>query len=507
MLVNRLLNVLALCRERLDRLARRFCPLCEFLLVCWPLYLLLCVLLAALCVAAALMTAWWLTALAALAALPVLLGAAYMLHPLPPCPGWEFSRQPLSRDGRAQVVLADTALLTEGRRETLIAVPWTFTDAPRRRPETVSLAVAMAYTAHLLPEDATPLATEAAASLGVQRANLLRLRPIEERGDLGSVPGVIVQDGKGRTAYYAGDPAALAELCDLALDGEARTMTAEDRAYIVEEAARRRSRGGLTVAYASLTAEATGPMFLGMLTLRDAVSDEAVEAVRALLDAGVSLQTQPIDTETPPPMRLAALRQTLGLTDALYEPQIILSPLLMDTRALSIAPSDDRHHRFDAPVLLLLEWFGKLDGWLTQAVALAGPLMFCCVTGPANALCCLAVGVMTAVGLLNADARPGRWQRAGAALLLTGLLLRAVLGIAMPGSGAAMGLYAMTAALTCGLGLSYRPRDGVILIGLSLVALPLGWLLPGISLTAGCVALAAGIAGGVLAARAFRRKG
>ena len=118
-------------RERLHDLTAPLNRVCEFLLIRWPLYLLLCLIFAAACflpalsafVGMALPGGFLWTLVAALTALPVLLPLTYMLHPLPPSPGWRFSREPLSSLGEAEVVLADTSLLTDGRRETLIALP------------------------------------------------------------------------------------------------------------------------------------------------------------------------------------------------------------------------------------------------------------------------------------------------------------------------------------------------------------------------------------------------
>ena len=126
-LLSRITNL----RERLRDLTAPLNRVCEFLLIRWPLYLFLCLLFAAACFLPALTAIVGLplpggflwTLAAAITALPVLLPLVYMLHPLPPSPGWRFSRQPLSSLGEAEVIMADTSLLTDGQHETLIALP------------------------------------------------------------------------------------------------------------------------------------------------------------------------------------------------------------------------------------------------------------------------------------------------------------------------------------------------------------------------------------------------
>lgn len=489
--------------------------LCEFLLTRWPLFVLLCLVLLALCfipAACQLMGLpfalhWWWTLLAALAALPVMLCLVYVLHPLPPSPGWRFSRQPLSPAGDAQVVLADTSLLTDGQRELLMALPLEPPAELRKGPGTVSLAMAMAYTAQLQNQETAPILLDAAAALGVNLENLTRLRPVIGRTQLGPVPGVIVEDGKGQASYFAGDPAALCELCG-AVDGRRpRPIAPEDQAHIRDAAQSLRRQGGLPIGFAVMdtASGSTAPVYLGMLAMRDVVSEDAAAAVQALLDAGYSLQTQPIDGSVQPPMRLAALRQRLGLTDALYGPQIILSTDMLDTRALCITAADHRHRRFDAPVLLIREWFGKLAAWLRVALGCALPLLLGCVLGPANPLCCLAAaGLLTAA--LSAAASDDRcWDIAGLVLLIAALLLRLFLCFAAPAlAGPAMGVFAVAAAVSLSMHLSYRWQITLACGVLGVLFLLLAWLLPGLPPLIAFFALMAGALAGLGAGQLLR---
>lgn len=501
-------------REALRRRTAPLSRLCEFLLIRWPLYIALCLVFAALCflpaalpmIGVAFEASWWWTLLTALAGLPVTLSAVYMLHPLPPSPGWDFSRQPLSSLGEAQVVLADTSLLTDGRREVLIALPLEPTPDLRKRPEAFSLGVAIAYTADVQSEETAQLMRNAAASLGVNLRNLTHLRPILGKTQLGSVPGVIVEDGRGRTSLFAGDPIELARMCEV-IDGyRPRPITREDQSRIRAVTRELRGQGSLTLGFAAMDTVSgiESPIYLGMLALRDVISEDARLAVEALLEAGYSLQTQPIDKAYQPPMRLAALRQRLRLTDALYAPHVILSTDLLETGPLCIAAADHRHRRFDGPVLLAREWFGKMAGWLRLALGTALPLMLACVLGPANPLCCLGVNVLLTAGLIAAASDDARWDAAGLTLLTVALALRLFLLFAPVSAGAVMGLYAIAAAWVVSLHLARRWQLILACAAIGLIFTAMAWLLPGLSLLGGLMALLAGTLAGLAAGQLLR---
>lgn len=502
-------------RERLHDLTAPLNRVCEFLLIRWPLYLLLCLIFLAACflpalagiVGLSLPGGFLWTLAAALAALPVLLPLTYMLHPLPPSPGWRFSRQPLSALGEAEVIMADTSLLTDGQQETLIALPLEPTDDLHKRPEAFPLSVAIAYTARLQNQETEAVLLNAAALLGVKQENLTRLRPVVGQTQLGPIPGVIVEDGKSRSAYFVGDPVALSGLC-AGIDGHRpRPMTPEDQERVRSSTLALRQQGSLALGFAMLEAasELDGPIYLGLLSMRDVVSEDAALAVTALREAGYSLQTQPIDTSYDPPMRLAALRQRLGLTDVLYAPQVILSTSLIDTHAMCIAAADHRHRRFDAPVLLAREWFGKTAAWLRIALGSALPLLLGILLGPANPLCCLAVCALLSASLFSAGSDDRRWDAAGLAIIAVALPLRLFLLLTPAASaGAAMGLFAITAAWVLSLHLSRRTLTTLICAVMGLIFTLMAWLLPGLMLLGALLAVLAGVLAGLVAGQLLR---
>ena len=502
-------------RERLRDLTASLDRLSEFLLIRWPLYLLLCLIFAAACflpalsafVGMALPGGFLWTLVAALTALPVLLPLTYMLHPLPPSPGWRFSQQPLSTLGKAEVLMADTSLLTDGQQETLIALPLEPSADLRKRPEAVFLSMAIAYTARLQNEETEAVLLHTAAALGIQQDNLARLRPVVGQTQLGPIPGVIASDGKGQSSYFVGDPIALSELCS-SIDGHhPRPLASEDRERISAVTQTLRQQGSLALGFAMLESDfdAEGPVYLGLLSMRDVVSDDAADAVKALREAGYSLQIQPIDDRFDPPMRLAALRQRLGLTDALYAPQAILSTSLIETPTLCIAAADHRHRRFDAPVLLAREWFGKVASWLRIALGTTLPLLLAVLLGSASPLCCLGILALNSVSLLSAGSDDSHWDIAGLALLAVALPLRLFL-LLVPAisGGAAMGMFAIVSAWVLSLHLSRRVTITLICTLMGLIFTLMSWLLPGLPLLGALLALLAGALAGVLAGQLLR---
>lgn len=502
-------------RELLLRLTDRLSRLCEFLLVYWPLYLALCLIFAAMCFLPAALPfigmsfapGWWWTLLASLMGLPVLLGAVYMLHQLPPSPGWRFSRQPLSSLGEAEVVMIDTSLLTDGQRETLIALPLEPTADLHKRPEALSLALATAYTAGLQNDETAAVLKATASVLGVQLDNLTRMRPIVGKTQLGAIPGVIVEDGKGKTSYFVGDPIALSGLC-AGIDGlRPRPMTQEDQARVQGTVKAMRQQGALALGFAMMddVSDMEGPVYLGLLSMRDVVSEDAAMAVQALQEAGYSLQAQPIDDAFPPPMRLAALRQRLGLTDRLYAPQVILSTTMLDTHALCIAAADHRHRRFDGPMLLAREWFGKVAAWLRLALGTALPLLLACALGSASPLYGLAACLLLGIALTSAASDDRRWDLASVTLMGVGLALRLfLLFVPAVSASGAMGLFVIIAAWVTSLHLSRRWQWTLICAALGVLLAAVGWILPGLSLLGGLLALLAGALAGFGAGQLLR---
>ena len=505
-------------REALFQLTARLARLCEFLLSRWSLFMALCLIFAALCflpfglelVGLSWSPSWWWLLSTALTGLPAFLCVAYMLHPLPPSPGWRFSQQPTSPLGQAEIVLVDTSLLTDGRKEILITLPLEPTPVLSTGPETLPLAQAIACTATLQNQETALILLDAAAAMGVSPEEMTRLHPLVDRTQLGPLPGVIIRDDEGLASYFVGDPIALSKLCDTMDGRHPRPLTREDRTSIAQFTQIVRQKGGLALGFAFMDAAdlTRGPVYLGALSMRDVVSEDAELAVDALLEAGYHLQTQPIDERYEPPMRLAALRQHLWMTAELYAPHVILSTALLDTRALCIAAADRRHRRFDMPLLLAREWFSKVAAWLRLALGTALPLLLACVLGPAHPLHCLGMLALLGMGLASAASEDQQWDAACLVLLILGGLLRLFLifAKAVP-AGPAMGLFAVVAAWMLSLHLARRWRMILLCVLLGLLLLALCWLLPGLSLLGGLLAVLSGLLAGFSAGQLLRMTG
>lgn len=411
-----------------------------------------------------------------LCCIPTLLGAVYMVRTIPPSPGWRFSRQPLSSLALAEVIMVDTALITRGRRCVQTTTqPIEPAQEIRKRPGVLSLAAAITYTAHLQPpEDEAALLAEA-DRLGLRRENLLRLRPAESDTQLGTLPGVVVRDGKRRMAYFCGGAGDLADICSGIQDSEIRLITDEDRAAIRQMMMDLSQQGCRVLAYALSddSAALPGPVFLGMLALQDEICEAADNAVRTLLAEELTVLVQPISEEFVPPLSLSALRRRLRCTDTLYAPQVYVTPQRLDTRALRISPADHRHQNFDAPIMLAREWFASMESWLSTALWIVLPLLVCCIAAPLQPMWCVALAAMLLPALATTDYRIRADWRAALPTLITGGALRLFLLLSSPGRSQVMCVFCLCTALllTLHVGTRWQSHLACAVIFLALTAL------------------------------------
>ncbi len=504
--------------RRSTHLSLRITRLCEFMLSHALLYWGLAAIYLALCLRPVMMLAmtkempadsvFW-TLATALTGIPVLLGAVYMLRPLPPSPGWDFSRMVTSELAQAQVVLVDTALITRGRRCVHhLTQPFAPASSLRQSPGALSLAAAITYTAPFQPEEDQAALLEAADALGLRRENLLRYRPVEADTQLGSLPGVVVRDGKRRMAYFCGGAGDLCDMCGGVLDGSVRAITDEDRAAIREVMLSLGQQGSrvLAFAFSDDASPITAPIFLGLAGIQDEICEDAARGAQALTENGVTLLTQPISDAFPPPLSLSALRRRLRSTEELYDPQVIISPDMLDTRALCISPVDHRHQNFDAPVMLAREWFSHMEAWLRVSLCATLPLMIACALGAVNPLWCLAILLQIAPALCTMDHRFRESLPALALpLLACGLGWGFVLLTSPAFAAGAMTLCCATSALVISLHLCGRWQMMLLCISFGLMFLPLAALLHALPVMVATFALLAGILAGFLSGQLIRR--
>lgn len=484
--------------------------LCEWILlrsvVAWALAILLTVLsfstpAASIVLKARALPPVWLTLLQAALALPATLCLVYMLRPLPPTPGWRYSRQPLSSLQDAQIITVDTSLLISGRRIVSIALPFEPKAALRKHPRSLSLSTAMAYTIDQAnPEDRKSL-LEAVSAMGLNRSMLLRYHPVTEESQLDMLTGAVVDQRDRRMTWYTGDVNVLAGLCQGIQDGHARPITEEDRTRLHDGMMALARQGCRVFGYAVADdgAELTGPIFLGMAAMADELIPEAVEACEALLKEGVTLQTQPIDNQALPPIHLAALRSRLKLHGAPYAPHVIISTKPTDTAAISLFPTDHRHYNFDRPLLLAREWFSMLEQRLQLTLGCLLPLLLACLIGPVEPLCVLAACLMLVPGVVLAEKLTMNNLQVILPCALA-VAVRVVVQIAVPGmAGDVMALFVLIAALVRSLSLCTRWQMAVTALGSGLIFLALAVVVAALASGASLLAMAFPFLGGLLA--------
>ena len=196
--------------------------------------------------------------------------------------GWRLQGRLTARPCR---VVLDDSLLKGCRTVTQILLP--LSPAPRLSLRagsgTLLLAAAMTVMADTVPDEAALLSL--AATLGFTPDRFLRGCPVLAEAALGSVPGRVVRDGKGRRAYFLGSPATLAPLCRRIWDGGERPMTGDDLQRLP-------CHGGAQYALATAPMDGDTPgeaTYLGSLRVEDAPCPAMLAALEALRSQGMEV--------------------------------------------------------------------------------------------------------------------------------------------------------------------------------------------------------------------------
>lgn len=198
--------------------------------------------------------------------------------------GWRLQGRLKARPRR---VVVDECLMAGERTVTQVCLP--LSPEPRLSLRagsgTLLLAAAMTVMADTVPDEAALLSL--AATLGFTPDKFLRSCPVLTETALGSVPGRIVRDGKGRRAYFLGDPAMLAPLCRRIWDGGDRPMTGEDLQRLP-------CSGGAQYALATAPMDGDTPgeaTYLGSLLVEDAPCPAMLAALDTLRSQGMAVIT------------------------------------------------------------------------------------------------------------------------------------------------------------------------------------------------------------------------
>ncbi|MGN0762324.1 MAG: hypothetical protein ACI4MK_03005 [Aristaeellaceae bacterium] len=192
---------------------------------------------------------------------------------------WFFAGRLKARPHR---VVVDECLMAGERTVTQVCLP--LSPEPRLSLRagsgTLLLAAAMTVMADTVPDEAALLSL--AATLGFTPDKFLRGCPVLQETALGSVPGRIVRDGKGRRAYYLGDVAALSCQCSRIWDGGERPMTMDDLHQI-------RCIDGDQYALATAPVDGDTPgeaTYLGSLLVENTPCRDTLSALEALTHQG-----------------------------------------------------------------------------------------------------------------------------------------------------------------------------------------------------------------------------
>lgn len=229
-------------------------------------------------------------AMAALTALPAMT-AVYGMVPRPTAPGWRLEPPSAVPWAGLRHIILDRTVVTRDRlcvRHALLP----FEAEPALRLRAHSSALLLATAATLACGQAAPNQRDgllaALAPLGFTPERLARRSPALGAARLGAISGVLTRDGLGRRAYFMADPVLLSQECALIYDGGERPLTPDDRERLLRAAEAMRSQGETPVAFA-MAADGAQPLqgvFLGMLTLGDAISPEAAADMDALTHQG-----------------------------------------------------------------------------------------------------------------------------------------------------------------------------------------------------------------------------
>ena len=412
-------------------------------------------------------------------------------------------RMPAPRDGHAELVMVDAALVDRGPAVLSAAQPVTPVQelSLRMGSGALLLGSAMVHLSDCLPRAAASALISAAQQMNLRPAALKQKNPVLFSGLEENVHVVTVQDGQEERSYYAGDAEAMLALCSGVWDSQVRLMGAGDRSRIME-AAREMAPHGETV-YAFATAqEEEAPIFLGLAAIGDALEPAAIDELRQLRAMGLTLILRDDGTRL---MDVDALRRQLDIPNLHARPDLhlcITNPY-PDKHCLAIVRHEDRS--LAEPVRQLREHFSRMSFMLGRLWGMLGLCLMCCVLvgGTLSVPACTAIltAAYLAFGSLTSAraVRPLETGVMAAACLLVRLLLSSIVPLALDSAGTCLCL-AFTALLALRLALPVRkPSFKALLPMLTVIAIVIAaQCLMGISLLPAAFASVCGLIAGLI---------
>ncbi|MBR3765505.1 MAG: hypothetical protein IKK57_13265 [Clostridia bacterium] len=343
----------------------------------------------------------------------------------------EHLRMPAPRDGQAEIVMVDAALITRG--PALLTVTQPFQGQPRLTADEGGLLLgkAMCLLHKALPRpDGAAVAQACREQLSHDPADVFATSKVLRHGTKERIASITLREDDGEATYAVGKPEDILARCAKIMDGDEHLMGTEDHARIRSAAADISSAGENVYAFCVAYGDEDAT-FLGLAAVGDAVDANAVHQLQALRRRGITLVIRDDETQH---MDVPVLRRNLDIPDLHARPDIHLCITRPhpDRHTLPIIRHKDRS--LEAPVTALWTHFSTMSLMLRRLSGLMLLCLMCCVlTG--GLYSALAVTAVLTAGYLSfgslLSARPIRAHE----MVLTGLgclFIRLLLNTAGP---------------------------------------------------------------------------
>ncbi len=325
------------------------------------------------------------------------------------------------RDALAETVLIDPPLLSNGTQVRAVCQPRDVSDELTLQlgSGALVLGAAMTLTAEVLPATERLAVEKAVAKLNIVPERMQSYQPVQARLKVRNVHCIQVRDGQQDRCYYLGAPEDVLPMCGRIWDGEIRTITAADRAEMLDHA-RCMAQGKCRIKAYATCPVGENIIFLGFAGIGEDVTPEGLLDVSLLQSSGLTAMVADTDD-----MRtsVSELRELLKLPVQHARPDIHLSS--GGTAAPhALAFRINRGESASLPILKLRETFSSMElvlqRYLKMALFAALP---CLLTGWTMlfAVVLMIMGILL-LGDRGAAPLPGRKTQifyvAGAALAL-----------------------------------------------------------------------------------------
>lgn len=408
------------------------CVLCHWLLQRWRwLYLLLAGCGAAL-VAFFFLPAWVFNLILSAMVLPAAMCAIY-LRDLRELRTRDHLRCPAPRDGQAEIVMVDAALVDHGPMLLCAAQPVTpmLEMNPHQESGAALMGRAMLLLSDVLPrQDASAVTTALEAQLGLRAQDVQASVTVLERGRESGLRSITVQEEDEEHTYFVGSVEKVLASCATIWEGDQHLMGADDHSRIRSAAQEMSSAGEHLYAYAAAAGDEDAA-FLGMIAIGDSVDPVAAAELRELRQMGVTLILRDDGTRH---MDVPVLRRNLDVPDLHARPDVHLciTDPYPDKHTLAIIRHEE--HDLVRPIRQLREHFSTMAFMQERLTGVMGLCLLCCVLsgGMLSVPACAAVliaGYLAFGSLLTA--RNVRPLETGLTALAC-LLIRLLLGAAAP---------------------------------------------------------------------------